>query len=211
MAKTPKPVDIHVGNRLRLRRTLLGMSQEKLGTALGLTFQQIQKYEKGANRIGSSRLYEIGRILGVPVAYFFEGYEDENDPPAELEGVGRFDQSKLMDRETIELVRAYYSIDQGEVRHQVFELMKTLGGTRAKRTRRTTQTEEETPTAANSLPSFPRNSSTTSTPPSAASPRLIPPSLTHRRWNITTCLRQRMSSWRRRGWWGSRAVLLSFF
>lgn len=150
MASTPKPVDIHVGNRLRLRRTLLGMSQEKLGTALSLTFQQIQKYEKGANRIGSSRLYEIGRILGVPVSYFFEGFEDENDPPPELEGVGRFDQSKLMDRETIELIRAYYSIDQADVRHQVFELMKTLGGTRAKRARRVTPTENETPSVTDS-------------------------------------------------------------
>lgn len=150
MASTPKPVDIHVGNRLRLRRTLLGMSQEKLGTALGLTFQQIQKYEKGANRIGSSRLYEIGRILGVPVAYFFEAFEDDRDPLPEMEGIGRFDQSKLMDRETIELIRAYYSIDQGEVRHQVFELMKTLGGTRAKRTRRVTPPEDETPAVANS-------------------------------------------------------------
>lgn len=150
MASTPKPVDTHVGNRLRLRRTLLGMSQEKLGTALGLTFQQIQKYEKGANRIGSSRLYEIGRILGVPVSYFFEGFEDEDGPAPEIEGVGRFDQSKLMDRETIELIRAYYSIDQGEVRHQVFELMKTLGGTRAKRTRRSSQTEDPSPAIAGS-------------------------------------------------------------
>ena len=66
------PVDIHVGGRVRLRRMLLGMSQEKLGESLGLTFQQIQKYEKGANRIGASRLFELARILGVNVQYFFE-------------------------------------------------------------------------------------------------------------------------------------------
>src|SRR6185369_2529188 len=68
---TPSPVDVHVGSRVRLRRTLLGMSQEKLGTAIGLTFQQIQKYERGSNRIGSSRLYEFAKVLDVPVSYFF--------------------------------------------------------------------------------------------------------------------------------------------
>ena len=66
------PVDIHVGNRVRLRRTLLGLSQESLGEALGLTFQQVQKYERGANRIGASRLFDLARVLGVPVTYFYE-------------------------------------------------------------------------------------------------------------------------------------------
>src|SRR5512147_1895392 len=68
----PNPVDIHVGSRVRLRRTLLGLSQEKLGEAVGLTFQQIQKYERGANRIGASRLFEFSRILDVPVSFFFD-------------------------------------------------------------------------------------------------------------------------------------------
>ena len=68
----PHPVDVHVGTRVRLRRTLLGMSQEKLGEAIGLTFQQVQKYERGTNRIGASRLYELSRVLDVPVGFFFE-------------------------------------------------------------------------------------------------------------------------------------------
>src|SRR5947209_19234508 len=70
----PNPVDVHVGSRVRLRRTLLGMSQEKLGDALGLTFQQVQKYERGANRVGASRLYDLARVLAVPVSYFFEEF-----------------------------------------------------------------------------------------------------------------------------------------
>ena len=72
MVTKPNPIDVHVGKRLRLRRTLLGMSQERLGDLLGLTFQQIQKYERGVNRIGSSRLYELGQILDVPVSFFFD-------------------------------------------------------------------------------------------------------------------------------------------
>src|ERR1041385_1972302 len=70
----PNPVDVHVGARVRLRRTLLGMSQEKLGDAIGLTFQQVQTYERGANRIGASRLYDLSRVLDVPVSYFFEEF-----------------------------------------------------------------------------------------------------------------------------------------
>ena len=72
----PNPVDVHVGSRVRLRRTMLGMSQEKLGEAIGLTFQQVQKYERGANRIGASRLHDLSCVLDVPVAYFFEEYGD---------------------------------------------------------------------------------------------------------------------------------------
>src|SRR5579883_3316499 len=75
-ADRPNPIDVHVGSRVRLRRTLLGMSQEKLGDAIGLTFQQVQKYERGANRVGASRLFELSRVLDVPVSFFF----DELDP-----------------------------------------------------------------------------------------------------------------------------------
>src|SRR5215831_229867 len=71
----PNPTDVHVGSRVRLRRTLLGMSQEKLGEAIGLTFQQVQKYERGANRVGASRLFDLSRVLDVPVSYFFEEME----------------------------------------------------------------------------------------------------------------------------------------
>ena len=79
--RSPDPIDIHVGNRVRVRRILIGMGQEKLGEELGLTFQQIQKYEKGANRIGASRLYRISRILNVPVQFFFEDIPGEGEAP----------------------------------------------------------------------------------------------------------------------------------
>jgi transcriptional regulator with XRE-family HTH domain len=79
MAKIPNPIDKHVGARVRMRRVLVGLSQEKLGDALGITFQQIQKYEKGTNRIGASRLQEASKILGVPVNFFFEGAQAESD------------------------------------------------------------------------------------------------------------------------------------
>ncbi|MFP6756792.1 MAG: helix-turn-helix transcriptional regulator, partial [Alphaproteobacteria bacterium] len=77
MAANPNPVDIHVGSRIRLRRTLLGMSQEKLGKAIGLTFQQVQKYERGTNRVGSSRLFQLAKILDVPVSFFFDDMSAE--------------------------------------------------------------------------------------------------------------------------------------
>src|SRR5277367_5561364 len=78
----PSPIDIHVGSRIRLRRTLLGMSQERLGDALGLTFQQVQKYERGVNRVGASRLFDISRVLDVPISYFFDDMpEGMSDSP----------------------------------------------------------------------------------------------------------------------------------
>src|SRR5690348_18309853 len=85
----PNPIDIHVGSRVRLRRTLLGMSQEKLGEAIGLTFQQVQKYERGANRVGSSRLFDLGRVLDVPISYFFEDMPNavQEKSPSKLMGV----------------------------------------------------------------------------------------------------------------------------
>ncbi len=127
---TPEPVDVHVGSRVRLRRTLLGMSQDKLGKALRLTFQQIQKYERGANRIGSSRLYQLSQILDVPVSFFFD------DMPAEVtgkatgmaeEGKQSFEVGQLSRRETLELVRAYYKIKDPSVRKKLFEMVKALG------------------------------------------------------------------------------------
>src|SRR5229473_2353025 len=113
------PVDVHVGARMRQRRTLLGMSQEKLGTAVGLTFQQIQKYERGSNRIGSSRLFEFAKVLDVPVSYFFDEMPSNALSGRPMSGRGRkgfgeagtpFEQEKdpLIKRETLELVRAYY-------------------------------------------------------------------------------------------------------
>ena len=130
----PNPVDIHVGSRVRLRRTLLGLSQEKLGEAVGLTFQQIQKYERGANRIGASRLFEFSRILDVPVSFFFDDMAERAKVGEGQAAVGLADQPQaalepdpLTRRETLELVRAYYRIGDPQVRKRLFELAKSLG------------------------------------------------------------------------------------
>jgi transcriptional regulator with XRE-family HTH domain len=138
MASKPNPIDVHVGRRLRLRRTLLGMSQERLGELLGLTFQQVQKYERGANRIGSSRLFELGQILDVPVSFFFDdlpaavgGAPGGYAMPGLAEDSSAFDHEDdglpLDKRETLELVRAYYRIGDPAVRKRLFELAKALG------------------------------------------------------------------------------------
>ena len=128
MAENPDPVDTHVGARVRLRRTLLGLSQEKLGTALGLTFQQIQKYERGTNRIGSSRLYQLSRVLDVPVSFFFDDMPSADARPGFAEGgQASFDQEHLAKRETLELVRAYYRIADPTLRGRLFDLVKALG------------------------------------------------------------------------------------
>lgn len=129
----PNPVDVHVGARVRLRRTLLGLSQEKLGEAIGLTFQQVQKYERGANRIGSSRLYDLSRVLDVPVSFFFEDMPSAvaAGSPAQRRGMAeertRYDPDPLAKRETLELVRAYYKIRDPQVRKRLFEMTKALG------------------------------------------------------------------------------------
>ena len=105
----PNPIDVHVGTRVRLRRTLLGMSQEKLGDALGLTFQQVQKYERGANRIGASRLYDLSHVLDVPVSFFFDDIKAETveaaqgDPSRRELGNGGYEPDPMMRRETLEL------------------------------------------------------------------------------------------------------------
>ena len=131
----PNPVDMHVGARVRLRRTLLGLSQEKLGEALGLTFQQVQKYERGANRIGASRLFDLSRVLDVPVSYFFEDMTSTIAEQAPRLRVGSTDLPEeeyapdpLARRETLELVRAYYRIADPGVRKRLFELAKSLSG-----------------------------------------------------------------------------------
>lgn len=131
MTANPNPVDIHVGSRVRLRRTLLGMSQEKLGNALGLTFQQVQKYERGTNRIGSSRLFLLSRILDVPVSFFFDDMAPEiaDGQRGFAEAAqANFDQDDLAKRETLELVRAYYKIKDAAVRKRLFDLVKAIGG-----------------------------------------------------------------------------------
>ena len=133
----PSPIDVHVGSRIRLRRTLLGMSQERLGEALGLTFQQVQKYERGVNRVGSSRLFDLSRVLDVPISFFFDDMPDalssSYGAPSHkrLSGFAEsqegFADDTLNRRETLELVRAYYRITDPSVRKRVFELIKSMG------------------------------------------------------------------------------------
>lgn len=127
------PIDAHVGKRLRLRRTLLGLSQEKLGESVELTFQQIQKYERGANRIGASRLFAISRVLDVPVGYFFEDMDEDaakfaknSDSYEGLNDNSTSEDDKMAKRETLELVRAYYRIKDPAVRKRLFELTKSI-------------------------------------------------------------------------------------
>jgi transcriptional regulator with XRE-family HTH domain len=139
----PSPIDVHVGSRIRLRRTLMGLSQERLGEALGLTFQQVQKYERGVNRVGASRLFDLSRVLDVPVSFFFDdmplaladatggvvgarrawGFAEAQDGFGASTGVA---DDTLHRRETLELVRAYYRITDPAVRKRVFDLIKSL-------------------------------------------------------------------------------------
>jgi transcriptional regulator with XRE-family HTH domain len=134
----PDPVDTHAGTRLKLRRNMLGMSQEQLAKALGLTFQQIQKYERGTNRMGASRLYHISRLLNVSTEWFFEelpkpillrfGFSDNKQAP--LEGAPAsapgLDPELMQRRETFDLIRSYYSINSPKRRRSVFEVIKGM-------------------------------------------------------------------------------------
>jgi len=123
-----------------LRRTLLGMSQEKLGEAIGLTFQQVQKYERGANRIGASRLYDLSRVLDVPVSFFFDDMNSTVTTAAEQRLGGMTPEpttnptseaDPLMRRETLELVRAYYRIVDPQIRRRLFDLTKAIANSQA--------------------------------------------------------------------------------
>ncbi len=122
------PIDIHVGQRVRLRRTLLGWSQEKLAQALGLTFQQVQKYERGANRIGASRLFDLSRVLDVPVSFFFDDMPGDSASPTRgaAEAPIDYDADPMARRETRSLVDAYWEISEPDLRRRVFELTKAL-------------------------------------------------------------------------------------
>jgi transcriptional regulator with XRE-family HTH domain len=127
--KKPNPIDIHVGSRIRLRRTMLGMSQEKLGESLGITFQQIQKYEKGTNRVGASRLQNISSILNVPVSFFFE--DAPGDQPVNAAGMAEASSSNyvvdfLSSSEGLQLNRAFVKISDPKVRRKLVDLVKAL-------------------------------------------------------------------------------------
>jgi transcriptional regulator with XRE-family HTH domain len=126
----PHPVDVHVGKRLRLRRTILGLSQESLGNAIGVTFQQVQKYERGINRMGSSRLFEFSKLLNIPISYFFEEFTDGNASKA-ASGFAEnkpqeFEAEQLSSRETLEMMRSFYRITDPTVRKRVLDLIRSL-------------------------------------------------------------------------------------
>lgn len=130
----PNPIDIHVGGRVRLRRTILGLSQERLGEMIGLTFQQVQKYERGTNRIGASRLYDLSRVLEVPIQFFYDDMApdvanqsprlraglSEQSPPAYVEA------DPMSKGETLELVRAFYRIKDPAIRQRLFDLCRAM-------------------------------------------------------------------------------------
>jgi transcriptional regulator with XRE-family HTH domain len=129
--RRPNPIDVHVGSRVRFRRMLLGMSQEKLGQKLGLTFQQVQKYEKGINRIGASRLFELSRVLGVPVQFFYDDAPGSGSAPTATPGFADRPSDShvfefLSSREGLELNRAFSRITDPKVRKSVLDLVRSL-------------------------------------------------------------------------------------
>jgi len=132
MTKSPNPTDKHVGSRVRMRRMMLGMSQEKLGDALGLTFQQVQKYEKGTNRIGASRLQHISQILQVPVSFFFEGAPEI---PGQVTGLNEtpspaYVSDFLATSDGLALTKAFISIPEGRLRRRIVDLVEEIAGER---------------------------------------------------------------------------------
>lgn len=126
--KRPHPVDVHVGGRIRMRRILLNMSQEKLGDQLGLTFQQVQKYEKGSNRIGASRLWELSRILDVPISFFYEGAIEAEE---QMEGFGESKQNDYVmnfvhSSEGLNMIRHFVKIEDSNIRRSVVQMIKSM-------------------------------------------------------------------------------------
>jgi transcriptional regulator with XRE-family HTH domain len=130
--KAPNPIDKHVGSRVRIRRMMLGMSQEKLGDALGLTFQQVQKYEKGTNRIGASRLQQISHILQVPVAFFFEGAPHLAGGPvpdgAEHAPSPAYVSDFLATSDGLSLTKAFMRIPDAKLRRRIVDLVQQIAG-----------------------------------------------------------------------------------
>ena len=136
----PNPIDVHVGTRIRMRRNLLGWSQEKLGDLLGLTFQQVQKYEKGLNRVSASRLWDFSMVLNIPVSFFFEDMDKEianqgprmfsNKEVVDLnEEVDNFNDDPMRKKETLDLINAYYKIANRQAARHLFDLVVAMSKT----------------------------------------------------------------------------------
>lgn len=125
-------IDVHVGKRLRQRRTLMGMTQEKLADALEITFQQIQKYERGANRVSAGKLYQISKVLQTNISYFFEGVSDTEDAQKLIAGLSDNDQENytpdniMQRKETLDLLRIYYSVNDEQKRKELFKIIKSM-------------------------------------------------------------------------------------
>jgi transcriptional regulator with XRE-family HTH domain len=132
-SRRPNPIDAHVGTRVRLRRMLLGMSQERLGEQLGLTFQQVQKYEKGVNRIGASRLFDMAQVLGVSIQYFYEDLPEQLASGSMAPGFAErpadsYAAEFLSTRDGLELNRAFVRIQDPRVRRSIVDLVRALAG-----------------------------------------------------------------------------------
>ncbi len=132
--KGPHPIDVHVGARVRLRRRLLGLTLQTLAKAVGVTYQQLQKYERGVNRVGASRLFNLGRALDVPVSFFFEDLSPEAAGSGKLRARGLseapasvLEPDSLSKRETVELIRAYYRVTDPGLRKRVLDFLQALG------------------------------------------------------------------------------------
>ncbi|MEM1288750.1 MAG: helix-turn-helix transcriptional regulator [Pseudomonadota bacterium] len=126
--RSPNPVDVHVGSRLRIRRMVLGMSQEKLGESLGVSFQQVQKYEKGTNRIGAGRLQNLSQILQVPIAYFYEDLADEGAHEASgfADSGAKFMTEMLTTSDGLEMTRSFLKIQDPKVRKRIVDLVRAI-------------------------------------------------------------------------------------
>ena len=124
--KAPHPVEVHIGARLRIARTMIGMSQEKLGKKLGLNFQQIQKYEKGANRIGGSRLWEIALALEVPPAFFFDGLENTPAEDPDISGYANEVMTFASSKDGLRLITRFRAIRSEQTRQNLIDLMGSI-------------------------------------------------------------------------------------
>lgn len=127
--KSPNPIDIHVGSKVRLRRSMLGLSQEKLGDALGITFQQIQKYEKGTNRVSASKLQKISEVLGAPIEFFFQDAPRSDDVSLTDKSVNDLSEeflSFMTSKQGVQLNRAFVQIEDPKVRDKALQLVKAL-------------------------------------------------------------------------------------